>query len=123
MLKGCFLSLISTYERLRHSQADQAADLAHAHQNTQNSNSATKQTSILKDSLMQRWNSPFTPSKTMLYETTKCHSTALHNTALLAQENTNLRAVNKEKRQKRTRWARQIVHEGGVSIEEGLQLA
>jgi hypothetical protein len=38
----------------------------------------------------------------MLYQIIKGHSIALHNTALLAQENANLRAVNKKKRQKRT---------------------
>lgn len=46
----------------------------------------------------------------------------IHNAALLAQENANLRAANK-KRQKRTRSTRQIAHTGGLSVEEGLQLA
>ena len=47
----------------------------------------------------------------------------MHNAALLAQENANLRAANEKKRQKRTRSNRQIPHEGGLSVEEGLQLA
>jgi hypothetical protein len=47
----------------------------------------------------------------------------LHGAALLAQENNDLRQSNEKKRQKRTRSKRQIAHEGGLSIEEGLQLA
>jgi hypothetical protein len=39
------------------------------------------------------------------------------------KENADLRAANEKKRQKRTRSTRQIAHEGGLSIEEGLQLA
>lgn len=109
MLKGCFLSVISTYERLRNRQVDQAADLAHAHQNTQNSNSVTKASFNSQRFINAAIERPVTPSKTMLYETTKGHSTALHNTALLAQENTNIRAVNEKTRQNRTRWTRQIV--------------
>ena len=47
---------------------------------------------------------------------------SLHGGALLAQDNANLRAANEKKRQKRTRSTRQIAHEGGLTIEEGLQL-
>ena len=47
----------------------------------------------------------------------------MHSAALLAKENADLRAANEKKRQKRTRSTRQIAHEGGLSIEEGLQLA
>ena len=46
----------------------------------------------------------------------------MYNAALLTKENADLRAVNEKKRQKRTRSTRQIAHEGGLSIEEGLQL-
>jgi hypothetical protein len=58
----------------------------------------------------------------MLNQIIKGHFIALHNSALLAKENDNLRTANKKKRQKRTRSKRQIAH-GGLSIEEGLQLA
>jgi hypothetical protein len=52
----------------------------------------------------------------------KGHFLALHNTALLAQDNANLRAANEKKRQKRNRWHRLIPYEGGLSVEEGLLL-
>jgi hypothetical protein len=59
----------------------------------------------------------------MLDQIIKGHCIALHNTALLVKKNSNLHAVNEKKRQKRTRSTRQITHEGGLSIEESLQLA
>jgi hypothetical protein len=58
----------------------------------------------------------------MLDQIIKGHCMALHNSALLAKENADLRAANEKKRQKRTRSNRQIAHEGGLTIEEGLQL-
>jgi hypothetical protein len=82
-----------------------------------------KQASSLKELLKQRSNSPPTPSKIMLDQIIKGCSVTMHNAALLAQENANLRAANEKKRQKRTRSNRQIPHEGGLSVEEGLQLA
>jgi hypothetical protein len=82
-----------------------------------------KQASMLKGLLKQRSHSPPTPSKLMLNQIIKGHCIALHNTALLAKENADLRAANEKKRQKRTRSTRQFAHEGGLSIEEGLQLA
>jgi hypothetical protein len=72
--------------------------------------------------LKQRSNSPPTPSKIMLEQIVKGCTVTMHNAALLAQENANLRAANEKKRQKRTRSNRQITHEGGLSVEEGLQL-
>jgi hypothetical protein len=47
----------------------------------------------------------------------------MHHAAPLAQENANLRAANQKKRQKRNRSTRQMAHERGFSVEEGLQLA
>lgn len=46
----------------------------------------------------------------------------MHNAALLAKENADLRAANEKKRQKRTRSNRQIPHEGGLTVEEASQL-
>jgi hypothetical protein len=46
----------------------------------------------------------------------------MHSAALLAQENANLRGANEKKRQKRTRSNRQLAHEGGLTVEVGLQL-
>jgi hypothetical protein len=82
-----------------------------------------KQASMLKELLKQRSHSPPTPSKIMLDQIIKDHCIAPHHTALLAKENANLRAANEKKRQKRTRSTRQITHEGGLSIEERLQLS
>ena len=70
-----------------------------------------KQASMLKDLLKQRSNSPPSPSKTMLDQIIKGHYIALHSTALLAQENANLRRTNEKKRQKRTRSNWQMPHE------------
>jgi hypothetical protein len=47
----------------------------------------------------------------------------MHNAAPLAYENANLRAANEKKNQKRKRSTRQIAHDGGLSVEEGIQLA
>jgi hypothetical protein len=52
----------------------------------------------------------------------KGHYISLHNSAFLAQENATLRAANEKKRQKHTRSNRQVPHEGGLSVEQGLQL-
>lgn len=82
-----------------------------------------KQASSLKVLLKQRSNSPPTPSKLALDRIIKSCYISMHSAALLAQEVTNLRAANEKKRQKRTRSSRQIPHEGGLSVEEGLQLA
>jgi len=82
-----------------------------------------KQASMLKDLLKQRSNSPPSPSKTMLDQIIKGHCIALYNTALLAEENTALRTANEKKRQKCNRSKRQIPCDGGLTVEEGLQLA
>jgi hypothetical protein len=58
----------------------------------------------------------------MLDQIIKGHYISLHNTALLAQENANLRAANEKKRQKRNRSTRQIPCNSGLTVEEGLRL-
>ena len=73
---------------------------------------------MLKDLLKQRSNSPPSPSKTILDQIIKGHCIALYNTALLAQENANLRAANKKVVKKRTRSTKQIPCEEGLSAEE-----
>jgi hypothetical protein len=77
---------------------------------------------MLKDLLKQRSNSPPSPSKAMLDQIIKGHCIALHNTALLANEVTNLRATNERIKKKRNRSTRQIPCEEGLTVEEGLQL-
>lgn len=81
-----------------------------------------KQASMLKDLLKQRSNSPPSPSKTVLDQIIKGHSIALHSTAILAQDNANLRAANEKVVKKRNRSTRQIPCEEGLTVEEGLQL-
>jgi hypothetical protein len=80
-----------------------------------------KQASMLKDLLKRRSNSPPSPSKTMLDQIIKGHSIALHNTALLAQENANLRVANEKVVKKRTRSTKQMPCEVGLTVEESLQ--
>jgi hypothetical protein len=75
---------------------------------------------MLKELLKQRSHSPPTLSKLMLDQIIKGHCIALHDTALLAKENADLRAANEKKRQKRTQSTRQTAHKGGLTIEEGL---
>jgi hypothetical protein len=58
----------------------------------------------------------------MLDQIIKGHCLSLHNTALLAQENANLRAANKKIVKKRNRSHKQIPCQKGLTVEEGLQL-
>ena len=81
-----------------------------------------KQAKMMKDLIDRRSKSPLSPLKLVVNQILKSHYQALHHTALLVKENADLRAANEKKRQKRTRSTRQIAHEGGLSIEEGLQL-
>ena len=78
---------------------------------------------MMRDLIDQRSKSPPSPLKLVVDQILKGYEIALHNTALVVKENADLRVANEKKRQKRTRSTRQIAHEGGLSIEEGLQLA
>ncbi|KAJ5240629.1 uncharacterized protein N7469_002220 [Penicillium citrinum] len=82
-----------------------------------------KQAKMMKDLIDRRSKSPPSPLKLVFDQILKGHYQALHHTALLVKENADLRAANEKKRQKRLRSTRHIVHKGGLSIEEGLQLA
>jgi hypothetical protein len=77
---------------------------------------------MLKDLLHRRSNSPQSQAETILDRIIKGHSEALHNTALLAQEVSNLHMANERIIKKRGRSARQIPCEEGLTVEEGLQL-
>jgi hypothetical protein len=81
-----------------------------------------KQSSMLMDLLHRRSKSPPSPIKTMLDQIIKGTALSLHYTALLAQENANLRAVNEKIVKKRNRSHKQIPCEEGLTVEEGLQL-
>lgn len=82
-----------------------------------------KQTKIIKDLIDRRSKSSPSPLKLVVDQILKGHYQALHHTALLVKENADLHAANEKNRQKRLRSTRQNVHKGGLSIEEGLQLA
>jgi hypothetical protein len=81
-----------------------------------------KQATMLKDLLKQRSNSPPSPSKVMLDQIIKGHYIALHNTALLAKENANLREANEKVVKKRSRSTRQVPCEEGLTVEEVSQV-
>jgi hypothetical protein len=81
-----------------------------------------KQASSLKALLKRRSRSPPSPSKTTLDRIIKGCYLSMHNAALLAQENANLRAMNEKKRQKRTRSNRQIPREEGLTVDEASQI-
>lgn len=78
-----------------------------------------KQASMLKDLLKQRSKSPPSPSKAILDQIIKGHCIALHNTALLAQENANLRTANEKVVKKRKRLTKRISCEEGLTVEVG----
>jgi hypothetical protein len=77
---------------------------------------------MLKDLLKRRSNSPPSPLNAILDRIIKGHCEALHNTALLAHENANLRVANEKIVKKRNRLTKQIPCEEGLTVEEGLQV-
>ena len=80
------------------------------------------QASMLNYPLKQRPNSPPSPSKPILDQIIKGHCISLHNIALLAQGNANLRQANEKKHQKGNRSTEQIPCDSVLTVEEGLQL-
>jgi hypothetical protein len=58
----------------------------------------------------------------MLDQIIKGCAVTMHNAALLKKEIANLRAANKKKRQKRGRSTKQMAYDGGLSVEDGIQL-
>jgi hypothetical protein len=58
----------------------------------------------------------------MLDQIIKGHYIALHNTALLAKENANLREANEKVVKKRSRSTRQVPCEEGLTVEEVSQV-
>jgi hypothetical protein len=72
--------------------------------------------------LKQHSKSPPTSSKIALDQVIKGCYLSIHNAALLAEENADLRVANEKKRQTRTRSNRKIPHEGGLTVEEASQL-
>lgn len=81
-----------------------------------------KQSSSIKALLKNRSQSPPTPTNKAINQLIKGCELAMQGAVLLARQNQDLRAANAKQRQKRTRSTRQIVHEGGLSVEEARTL-
>lgn len=81
-----------------------------------------KQASSIKALLKRRSQSPPSPSNQMLDQILKGFQHAMHNTALIAKENSDLRAANEKQKKKRTQSKKQLHHEGGLSIQEAREL-
>jgi len=79
-----------------------------------------KQARSLKKLLRERSKSPPSPTKTALDQIIKGAFLSIHNTALLAQENTDLHALHEKKRQKRARTNRLVRYDQSVTIGEDL---
>ncbi|OOQ89515.1 hypothetical protein PEBR_07950 [Penicillium brasilianum] len=79
-----------------------------------------KQASMLKDLLKRRSNSPPSPSKEILDQMIKGFQLALHSSALLAEDNANLRMANEKIVKKRNRSTKKIPCEEGFTIEEAI---
>ncbi|KAJ5231301.1 uncharacterized protein N7469_005889 [Penicillium citrinum] len=62
-------------------------------------------------------------SKFLLDQIIKDYYLVLYNTALLTQDNANLHAANKKKRQKHNQLHQQIFYQSSLSVEEDLLLA
>jgi hypothetical protein len=75
---------------------------------------------MLKDLLKRRSNSPLSPSKTILDQLIKGYYLSLHNTALLAEDNQNLRMANEKMIKKRNRSTKRIPCAEGLTIEEAI---
>jgi hypothetical protein len=81
-----------------------------------------KQASSIKALLKKRSQSPPTPTNKAINQLIKGCELAMQGAVLLARENQDLRTANAKQRQKRTRSTRQLVHEGGLSVEEARTL-
>lgn len=79
-----------------------------------------KQERSLKKLLRERSKSPSSPAKNALDQIIKGAILSIHNAALLAQENVDLRTLHEKKRQKRARTNRLIRCERGHTIGEDL---
>lgn len=81
-----------------------------------------RQASAIKALLRTRSRSPPSPSNRAINQLVKGCQLALQGAAILAKENSELRAANKKQKQKRNRSTRQIAHEGDLSVQEVREL-
>jgi hypothetical protein len=80
-----------------------------------------KQASSIKALIKKRSQSPPTPTDRALDQLIKGCELAMNSAIFLAHENSNLRAENEKKKQKRQRTNRWIENSGGISVKEALQ--
>lgn len=81
-----------------------------------------RQASSIKALLRTGSRSPPSPSDRALNQLIKGCQLALQGAAILAKENSELRAANEKQKQKRTRSSRTIVHEGNLSVQQVREL-
>jgi hypothetical protein len=81
-----------------------------------------RQSETIKAMLKRRTVSPPTPTNQALDQLIKGCQLAMHNAAILAQENRELRAANEKHKKRRQKASKYITHKGSLTIEEGRQL-
>lgn len=82
-----------------------------------------KQASSIKALIKRRSQSPPTPTDRALNQLIKGCELAMNSAIFLAHENSTLRAENEKKKQKRAQTNRWISNQGGISVEEALQVS
>lgn len=81
-----------------------------------------KQSSSIKALLRTRSRSPPSPLNTAINQILKACQIGMQSAAILEKEVSELRALNVKQKQKRTRSRRQIPHEGGLLVQEAVEL-
>ena len=81
-----------------------------------------KQASSIKALLRQRSKSPLSPLNCAINQILKACQITMQSAAFLEKEVSDLRAANEKQKQMRTRSKRQIPHEGGLSVQEAVEL-
>ena len=81
-----------------------------------------KQSSSIKALLRTRSRSPPSPLNTAINQILKACQIGMQSAAILEKEVSELRALNVKQKQKRTRSKRQIPHDGGLLVEEAVEL-
>ena len=80
------------------------------------------QATTIKALLKQRMQSPPSPTNAALDQLIKGCQLAINNAAILAKENRDLQAANKKQKQKRKQSTNQLLHRGGLSVQEAQEL-
>lgn len=91
-------------------------------QTPQNPIQLQRQASSIKALLKQRSRSPPSPLKQQINQVLKACEIQMHSTALLEVEARKLHAAHEKQKQKRRRSNRQILNEGGMTVQESQQI-